>query len=67
MSREKSHKKMCVKMLRVVAYWIEESKTDYRIEDLKSLLKEATNHYQHYLDVKKDPTHYPDFEPKSYK
>ena len=64
----KDHKKAAIKILENVAKWMNESKHDYHIDDLGSLLREAKKHYEAYLELSKDNPNYIDkFENKSYK
>ena len=68
MSKYKNHKKMSIKILQNLSYWMETSKADYQLIDLKSALEEAFKHYEAYVEMKADNKHYkPDFEIKSYK
>ena len=68
-SKEKQHKEMCKRILKSVSFWIETSKFDYKIEDLRAVLDEAKTHYEHYLGYKHDEngTYNADMQTKSYK
>ena len=46
-SKEKQHKEMCKRILKSVSFWIETSKFDYKIEDLKTDLDAARTHNEH--------------------
>tara|TARA_R100001510_G_C7486640_1_gene96248 strand:+ start:188 stop:421 length:234 start_codon:yes stop_codon:yes gene_type:complete len=68
-SREKQHKEMCIRILKSVSFWIETSKFDYKMEDMKSVLDEVKTHYEHYLGYKNDDngTYKADMQSKSFK
>tara|TARA_R100000655_G_scaffold42676_1_gene78694 strand:+ start:1090 stop:1293 length:204 start_codon:yes stop_codon:yes gene_type:complete len=67
MTYYKNHKNKTVSILSSVAKHIEKGKFDYDQVDLKKALKEASDHYKNYLDMKKDERYKPAFERKTYK
>ena len=50
--RPKDYKYEAIKKLQALVYNLENSKQDYRLEDLKSLLKESLQGYDDYLQLK---------------
>jgi hypothetical protein len=65
--RPKDYKYVAIKKLQSLLYNLEHSKQDYRLEDLKTLLKESLQGYDDYLQLKEDKTYTPKTERKSYK
>ena len=65
--RPKDYKYEAIKKLQSLVYNLENSKHDYRLEDLKSLLKEGLQGYDDYLQLKEDKSYIPKTVRKSYK
>ena len=65
--RPKDYKYEAIKKLQYLVYNLENSKQDYRLEDLKSLLKESLQGYDDYLQLKLDKNYTPKTVRKSYK
>ena len=65
--RPKDYKYEAIKKLQALVYNLENSKQDYRLEDLKSLLKESLQGYDDYLQLKLDKNYTPKTVRKSYK
>tara|TARA_Y100000114_G_C11492334_1_gene200469 strand:- start:224 stop:424 length:201 start_codon:yes stop_codon:yes gene_type:complete len=65
--RPKDYKYEAIKKLQALVYNLENSKQDYRLEDLKSLLKESLQGYDDYLQLKLDKDYTPKTVRKSYK
>tara|TARA_Y100000361_G_scaffold64812_1_gene56868 strand:+ start:1017 stop:1217 length:201 start_codon:yes stop_codon:yes gene_type:complete len=65
--RPKDYKYEAIKKLQALVYNLENSKQDYRLEDLKSLLKESLQGYDDYLQLKVDKNYTPKTVHKSYK
>tara|TARA_R100000773_G_C4219720_1_gene118339 strand:- start:640 stop:840 length:201 start_codon:yes stop_codon:yes gene_type:complete len=65
--RPKDYKYEAIKKLQSLVYNLENSKQDYRLEDLKSLLKESLQGYDDYLQLKEDKNYIPKTVRKSYK
>ncbi len=65
--RPKDYKYEAIKKLQALVYNLENSKQDYRLEDLKSLLKESLQGYDDYLQLKVDKNYTPKTVRKSYK
>jgi len=65
--RPKDYKYEAIKKLQTLVYNLENSKQDYRLEDLKSLLKESLQGYDDYLQLKEDANYIPKTIRKSYK
>tara|TARA_R100000329_G_scaffold26634_1_gene24894 strand:+ start:78 stop:278 length:201 start_codon:yes stop_codon:yes gene_type:complete len=65
--RPKDYKYAAIKKLQALVYNLENSKQDYRLEDLKSLLKESLQGYDDYLQLKVDKNYTPKTVHKSYK
>jgi len=65
--RPKDYKYVAIKKLQSLIYNLEHSKQDYRLEDLKTLLKESLQGYDDYLQLKEDKTYIPKTVRKSFK
>ena len=65
--RPKDYKYEAIKKLQALVYNLENSKQDYRLEDLKTLLKESLQGYDDYLQLKEDKTYIPKTVRKSFK
>ena len=65
--RPKDYKYVAIKKLQSLVYNLENSKHDYRLEDLKSLLKESLQGFDDYLQLKEDKSYIPKTVRKSYK
>ena len=65
--RPKDYKYQAIKKLQALVYNLENSKQDYRLEDLKSLLKESLQGYDDYLQLKLDKDYTPKTVRKSFK
>lgn len=65
--RPKDYKYIAIKKLESLLYNLENSKQDYRLEDLKSLLQESIQGYDDYLQLKEDKNYTPKTIRKSFK
>lgn len=65
--RPKDYKNVAIKRLQALVYNLEHSKHDYRLEDLKLILKESAQGYDDYLQLKEDKSYTPVTVRKSYK
>ena len=65
--RPKDYKYIAIKKLQSLVYNLEHCKQDYRLEDLKSLLRESLQGYDDYLQLKEDKDYTPKTVRKSYK
>ena len=67
MSYYKQHKIKAIKVLESVCKHVKECNTNYDMIDLETALNEAKNHYNNYIEMKKNDKFKPIIENKSYK
>ena len=65
--RAKDYKYLAIKKLQSLLFNLDNTKQDYKIEDLKSILKDSEQAYEDYLLLKENKNHLPVTVRKSYK